>query len=134
MPPNLLTKRNRIQKGYAAFSNGDWDTVEALLCPDVRWHTMETENQASRLIVGRDGDDGVLAYLRLLRETNDVELMGFAIQGQVAVAVDFTESDDPVGDHGCADRIVFDESGCIKEFWHCAAATHEHGDAGTPSS
>ena len=134
MPPNLVTQRNRILKGYAAFSNGDWDTVEALLAEGVRWHTMETDEEPSRLIAGRDGDDGVLAYLRDLRTRNDVEFLGVAIKDDVAIAVDFTKSDDHVGDHGCADRIVFDDSGLIKEVWHCAAATHEHSQAGTSSS
>ena len=133
MAPNLATKSNRILKGYAAFSNGDWDTVEELLCEGVRWHTMATEDEPSRLIEGRDGENGVLAYLKQLRKTNDVEFMGVAVQGNVAVAVDFTQSEDPVGDHGCADRIELDDSGCIKEVWHCATATHDHGHAETSS-
>jgi ketosteroid isomerase-like protein len=133
MLPKLLTKRNRILRGYAAFSGGDWDTVTELLCVDVTWHTMP-EAGVSRTIQGRDGNDGVLAHLKGLRNNNDVELMGVAIQGNVAVAVDFTHSTGPEGDHGCADRIRFDESGCIAEVWHCDAATHDHGHAAHPAT
>lgn len=126
-----LTKENKIRKGYTAFTDGDWETLQGLLHPDVVWHPMDHGEPIS----GRDGayvpgpnPTGVLAYLQQLRNTNDVELKGIAIKGQVAIAVDFTQSSDAVGDHGCADRIEFDEeSDLIKEVWHCQAATHEEG-------
>ena len=36
----LLSKRNTIRKGYAAFNDADWDTVSELLCANVVWHPM----------------------------------------------------------------------------------------------
>lgn len=136
MLPNLVTRRNRILKGYAAFTDGEWEKLRDLLCKDVVWHTMPDKNGVSQEIRGRDGPyvpgpnpTGVVAYLEQLRNTNDVDLLGMAILDNVAITVDFTQSTDEEGPHGCADRIVFDDSGCIKEVWHCDAATHDHGHA-----
>jgi predicted SnoaL-like aldol condensation-catalyzing enzyme len=125
LPTNLLTtRRNRILRGYAAFTNGDWDALGALLCDDVDWHPMHSND----VITGRDN---VIAYLQELRNSTDVELLGVAIQGDIAITVDFSHTTSDEGDHGCADKILFDDSDCIKAVWHCATDTHDHGQAGS---
>jgi hypothetical protein len=124
----LVARRNAILKGYAAFNDGDWDSLQELLCENVVWHTME---EPSRMISGRDD---VLAYLQGLRDTTEAKFLGMAMQGDVAVTLDFTYTSLGEGDHACADEIVFDEAGCIKEVHHCAAATHRHGSAGQPTA
>jgi predicted SnoaL-like aldol condensation-catalyzing enzyme len=123
----LMTRRNRILKGYAAFTDGDWDALGKLLCENVVWHKMHPGGVV-------EGKEAVIAYLTQLRDTADVEFMGMAIQDNVAVTVDFTHMTTDEGDHGCADRILFDDSDCIAEVWHCAAATHGDGNAGHPAS
>jgi hypothetical protein len=126
----LVARRNAILKGYTAFNDGDWDTLRELLCENVVWHTME---EPSRMITPREGPDGVIAYLMGLRDTTEAKFLGMAVQGDVAVTLDFTYTSLDEGDHACADEIVFDETGCIKEVHHCAAATHRHGSAGQPT-
>jgi ketosteroid isomerase-like protein len=123
----LLSKRNTIVKGYAAFNDADWDTLRELLCQDVVWHPMD--HHAPDI----EGRDAVLAELQRLRTTNEAEFLGAAIHDDTAIALDFTHSLDDEGDHACGDRIRFDEaSGCIIEVWHCV--THPHNDAGNPAS
>ncbi len=121
----LLSKRNTIRKGYAAFNDADWDTVSELLCANVVWHPMHGGED----IVGRDE---VLAELQRLRITNEAEFLGTAIHEDIAVTVDFTHSLDDDGDHACADQIRFDGSGCISEVWHCVAGHHDE-QAGSSS-
>jgi ketosteroid isomerase-like protein len=117
-------KKNKIVKGYAAFTDGDWDTVQELLSDDIVWHPMRGHDESSEPepIVGKEK---VIAHLQTLRNTNDVELIGTAVHGPFAIAVDYTHSTDAIGDHGCADLIRFDDSGCIAEFWHCHSGTHD---------
>jgi hypothetical protein len=122
-----VSKRNKILKGYAAFNDGDWPTLKKLLCEGVVWHKMHGGGE----IRGRDGEQGVLAYLQQLRGTTEADFLGMAIHDQTVITVDFSHvtpeksSDIPVeGDHACADRIVFDDTGCIKEVWHCESGTH----------
>ncbi|MDQ1489198.1 MAG: hypothetical protein QOD57_2939 [Actinomycetota bacterium] len=123
-----MAKRNKVLDGYAAFNNGEWATLEKLLCEDVVWHPMD----GGRKIEGRDK---VIAHLKDLRNTTVVELLDIAIdtRANAAIAVDFTRTTRKEGDHACADKIVF-EGGCIKEVWHCAADTHQHGHAGHPAT
>jgi ketosteroid isomerase-like protein len=119
--------RNRVLSGYAAFNEGDWTTLQKLLCQDVVWHPMDGGGAIK-------GQDRVMAHLKELRDTTVAELCGIAMttQGDAAITVDFTRTSRKEGDHACADKIVFDGSGCIKEVWHCAVDTHQHGHAGHP--
>ena len=112
-----LSKKSTILKGYAAFNDGDWETMELLLSPKVVWHKMVPPGGK---VAGRTK---VIAYLKKLRLTNQAEFLGMAIQANAAVTVDFTTSTDDHGDHGCADWIEFDTNGLIREVWHCAADT-----------
>jgi SnoaL-like protein len=121
----LLSKRNAILKGYAAFNDADWGTLGELLCEDVVWHPMDSEQEDIH------GRDGVLAELQRLRTTTEADFLGTAVHGDTAITVDFTHSISDEGDHACADRIRFDGSGCISEVWHCL--THQHNDAGNPA-
>ena len=131
MLQQVPSKKNSIAKGYAAFTEGDWETVRELLSDDVTWHPMHDHADAKepQPIVGKDA---VIAHLQTLRGSNDVELMGTAVQGPFAITVDYTESTDAIGNHGCADLIRF-EGGCIAEFWHCHSGTHDEQSPG-PSS
>ncbi len=117
-------KRNAILKGYAAFNDGDWAALTELLCENVVWHTMD---EPSRTITNRDN---VLAYLKELRDTTEAEFLGMATQDNVVITLDFTYSSGHEGNHACADVIVLDETGCIKEVRHCAAGSHKHGPEG----
>jgi ketosteroid isomerase-like protein len=116
----LLSKRNTIHKGYAAFNDADWDTLGEVLHEDVVWHPM---HDADDDIVGREA---VIAELQRLRLTNEAEFFGTAIHENEAITVDFTHSLDDHGDHACADRIRFHD-GCIIEVWHCV--THHNGES-----
>jgi hypothetical protein len=122
----LLAQRNQILKGYVAFNEGDRATLEGLLCEEVIWHPMD----GGAAIIGRNA---VLDHLADLRASGyEAELLGVASQGSSSITLDFTY-DGPDGDHACADKIEFDESGCIREVWHCSAGTHQHGThAGHP--
>jgi limonene-1,2-epoxide hydrolase len=124
-----VATRSNVLKGYAAFNDGDWDTMRDLLCKDVVWHPMD----GGRAIKGQDR---VIAHLRELRDTSVAEFQGIAMttQGNAAITVDYTRTSRKEGDHACADKIVFDGSGCIQEVWHCAADTHQHGHAGHPAT
>jgi SnoaL-like domain len=122
-----LSKRNTILKGYAAFNDADWDTMRRLLCENVTWHRMEHDPAGPGVISGRED---VITYLQGLRSKNEAEFLGMAIQGDQAITVDFTHSLLGDGDHGCADRILFDTSGCIREVFHCATDTLHHEDMG----
>jgi len=137
MLQHLPTKKSRILKGYAAFTDSDWETLREILSEDVVWHTMDGKEtirgRDGAYVAGSEDPTGVLEYLQQLRNTNDVEFMGMAIQGDAAITVDYTHTTDDEGDHACADKIAFDDSGCIKEVWHCAAATHALGHAGHPA-
>ena len=115
--------KNSILRGYVAFNDGDWDTVRSMLSPDVVWHPMPDSDDPGDKV----GPDAVIAHLQHLRETSEIEFLGMIANGDVAITLDFTYSTSPPGDHGCADRIRFDASGRILEFWHCNSATHEHG-------
>jgi hypothetical protein len=122
-----LSKRNTILKGYAAFNDADWPTMRTLLCADVKWHRMAHDPAGPGVV---EGLDDVIDYLTELRTNNEAEFLGMAIQGNTAITVDFTHSLLDDGDHGCADRILFDASGCISEVWHCETDTlHQHADA-----
>ena len=123
----LLSKRNTILNGYAAFNDADWDTLRELLCEDVVWHPMNHDDPDIH------GRDEVLAHLQDLRTSNEAEFLGAAIHEDTAVTVDFTHSVGDEGDHACGDRIRFDHnSGCIAEVWHCV--THPHNDGGKPAA
>ena len=124
-------KRNTVLKGYTAFNDGDWETLKELLCENVVWHTMD---EPSRTITNRDGPDGVLAYLQQLRDTTEAEFLGMAAQDDVVITLDYTYSSGREGNHACADVIVLDEAGCIKEVRHCAAGSHKHGPEGHPEA
>ena len=126
----VVAKRNAIMRGYSAFNEGDWDTLRGLLCSDVVWHTMPGEHGPPRI----EGRDEVIAYLQKLRDTSEAEFLSVVIQDDVAITLDFTHTSRHEGDHACADEIEFDETGCIKEVRHCAAATHRHGHAGDPAA
>jgi ketosteroid isomerase-like protein len=124
-----LAKKNKILDGYSAFNEGDWTTLTGLLCEDVVWYPMDGGTAIS-------GRDNVIAYLQELQSApTEAELLGMAIHGDSAITVASTPPTGKEGDHACADKIVFDEeSGCIKEVWHCAADTHGHGHAGHPAT
>ena len=115
--------KNPILRGYAAFNDGDWDTVRNLLSPDVVWHPMPDSDDPG----DKFGPDQVIAHLQRLRASSEIEFLGVTTKNDVAITLDFTYTTSPPGDHGCADRIKFDASGRILEFWHCHSATHEHG-------
>ncbi|HEV3364862.1 MAG TPA: nuclear transport factor 2 family protein [Acidimicrobiia bacterium] len=116
-----LSRRNTILKGYAAFNDADWETMKGLLSANVVWHKMKPPGGKV------EGRDDVIAYLQELRASNEAEFLGMAIKGDVAITVDFTHSTSDHGDHGCADRVLFDASGLICEVTHCAADTeHSH--------
>jgi hypothetical protein len=112
----LVAKRNPILRGYAAFNDGRWDILEELLSPTVKWHGMHGEYFDNR--------DDVITHLKDLRLTNEAEFLGMTIKDNAAVTLDYTYSSSE-GDHGCADRILFDGQGLITEVWHCKAATHD---------
>ncbi|MCA1843732.1 MAG: nuclear transport factor 2 family protein, partial [Actinobacteria bacterium] len=123
---SLVARRNPILMGYAAFNDGDWDTLRTLLSPEVVWHPMEgTDDPGDKV-----GPDAVIAHLQHLRETSEAEFLSMTTKDDVVITLDFTYTTSPPGDHGCADRIRFDESGRIAEVWHCNAATHDHGAGG----
>lgn len=122
----LLVQRNQILKGYAAFNEGDRATLEGLLCEDVIWHPMD----GSAAVIGRNAVLDLLAELRA--NGTEAELLGLASEGTASITLDFS-SGGPEGNHACADKIDFDESGCIREVWHCSTGTHQHGThAGHP--
>jgi ketosteroid isomerase-like protein len=125
MLQKVPSARSKIRKGYAAFTNGDWDTVRELLSEGVTWHPMHHHGDPDHTPEDIVGREQVVTYLQTLRQTNDVEFRGVAVQGNVAMTLDYTQSNDEVGDHGCADRIEFDADGLIKEVWHCIAGTHD---------
>ena len=116
----LLSKRNAILKGYAAFNDADWETLRNLLCENVVWHQMGHGPDIS-------GRDDVLVHLQDLRTHNEAEFLGTAIHKDTAITLDFTHSISDEGDHACADRIRFDGDGCIIEVWHCV--THQDNGA-----
>jgi hypothetical protein len=128
-------QNNQILDGYAAFNAGEWETVKGLFCPDFdedgesfpAWHPMD----GTAAIRGRDA---IINYLQGLRgEGTTAQLLGVASHGASLITLDYT-SGGKEGPHACADKIVFSESGCIKEVWHCSAGTHEHGGhAGHPA-
>src|SRR2546422_8552797 len=122
----LLAKRDTILKGYAAFNARDRATLEGLLCEDVIFHPMH----GGAPIAGRAA---VLDYLEQLWDSGlRAALLGVASQGNASITLDFTSGGEEE-DHACADKIEFDESGCIREVWHCSAATHQQGEhAGHP--
>jgi hypothetical protein len=136
-----LANRNlQIVRGYVAFNARDWPTLQQLLCENVIWHPMD----GGPAIIGRDGPlvhdaqgrpiSGVIAYLQDLRaRPTEAELFGISTDVTGSISLDFTTTGPPEGDHACADKILFDDSGCIREVWHCAAATHQHGHAGHPA-
>ena len=119
----LLSKRNTIARGYAAFNAADWETLTELLHEDVVWHGMHGAAPISKRAP-------VLAELQRLRESNEAEFFGTAIHQDEAISVDFTHAVNDSESHACADRIRF-EDGRIREVWHCV--THQH-TGGTPAS
>jgi hypothetical protein len=122
-----LAKKNQLLKGYAAFNDDDRATLEQLLCEDVIWHPMD----GGPPITGREAVLDLLHELRV--NGTEAELFGVASHDDASITLDFTTGG-PEGDHACADKIEFDESGCIREVWHCSAGTHQHGThAGHPS-
>ncbi|MGH9037930.1 MAG: hypothetical protein ACRD0O_19405, partial [Acidimicrobiia bacterium] len=109
--------------GYSAFNAGDWATLEKLLFGTVKWHPMD----GKKAIVGRKK---VIDHLKGLH--NDgirAEFRGVANHGTDSIAVDLTSDPNNAvgGDHACADKIVFDDNGCILEVWHCSSGTHAQG-------
>jgi hypothetical protein len=123
----LVGKKNPILRGYAAFHDRDWETLGSLLSPDVVWHPMpDTDDPGDKV-----GPEAVIAHLKHLRRTYDAEFLGMVTQGNAAVTLDFSYTENGDGDHGCADRIEFDQHG-IREVWHCDAATHLHGPGEHP--
>ena len=119
----LVGKKNPILRGYAAFNDGDWDALRALLSPQIVWHPMPDTDEPG----DKEGPDDVIAHLQHLRETTEVEFVGMTSHDDFAITLDYTFTTSGHGDHGCADTIKFDEDGLIREVWHCAAATHHHG-------
>ena len=112
-----LSKKGKILKGYAAFNEGDWETLKRLLSANVVWHKMVPPGGKV------EGRQKVIDHLTELRLTNQAEFLGVVIQDNAAVTVDFTTSTDDHGNHGCADWIEFDAEGLICEVWHCATDT-----------
>jgi hypothetical protein len=138
----LSVQSTQITEGYAAFNdaNGNepndpnWAIVEAVFCKDTPdtnpefpvWHPMDGE----AAIRGRKA---IIAHLRGLRAAPaQATLVGVADHGNKSITLDVTFGG-PEGSHACADKIEFDESGCIKVFWHCATDTHGNGHAGHPA-
>lgn len=119
----LLSKRNTIVRGYAAFNAGDWDTLTDLLHENVVWHPMHGGAPIS-------GRTAVLDELMRLRESNEAEFFGTAIHKDEAISVDFTHAVNDSESHACADRIHF-EDGLIRTVWHCV--THQHTGGTTAS-
>jgi ketosteroid isomerase-like protein len=122
-----VARRTLILRGYGAFNAGDWPALQALLSANVVWHPMD----GGEAIRGRDK---VMAHLKALRKTTEAEFLSMVSHDDAAITVDFTHTSRKEGDHACADKILFEKSGRIKEVWHCAAATHQHGHAGHPAT
>ena len=95
------------------------------------WHPMD----GGAAITGRQA---IIAHLQGLRAGGvagpppaQATLVGVADHGNKSITLDVTLGG-PEGSHACADKVEFDESGCIKVFWHCSTDTHENGHAGHP--
>jgi hypothetical protein len=124
-------QNNQVLDGYAAFNAGDWDAVKAMFCPDFTeggndfpvWHPHPMHGSATAIT----GRQAIVNHLQQLWGNGTrARLLATASQGASLIALDFT-SGGVEGPHACADKIVFSESGCIKEVWHCSSGTHEHG-------
>ena len=116
------TQSTQLSKGYAAFNSGDWDTVRALFCQDDAatgfpvFHPMG----GGAAITGREA---IIAELQRLRAAAaQATLVGVADHENKSNTLDITLGG-PDGSHACADLVVFDDSGFIKEFWHCNTET-----------
>ncbi|HKN38374.1 MAG TPA: hypothetical protein VJ456_04590 [Acidimicrobiia bacterium] len=136
------TQSTQLSEGYAAFNRADgnnpndpnWAIVAALFCDDTPdaanpdfpvWHPMDGGAAIT-------GQQAIIAHLRGLRAAAaQATLVGVADHGNKSITLDVTLGG-PEGSHACADKVEFDESGCIKVFWHCSTDTHENGHAGHP--
>ena len=125
----------QLSEGYAAFNVDDWDAVKELFCED----TPDSENPEFPVWHPMDGGTpikGRQAILQLLQglraDGAKAQLVGVADHGNTSLTLDVMLGSHE-GSHACADKVEFDESGRIRAFWHCAAATHKHGHAGHPA-
>jgi hypothetical protein len=125
----VVARKNKLFKGYAAFNDGNRKVLADLFCDTFTdaegnefpaWHKMSNAGTVT-------GKDDVLDYLLDELRTQggaEAELLGVSSDGNVSITVDFTYNG-PEGDHACADKILFDDSGRIKEVWHCKADSHD---------
>ena len=124
----LVGRKNPILRGYAAFNDCDWDGLREVLSDAIVWHPMpDSEDPGDKV-----GKDAVILHLQRMRETSEAEFLGMTFKDDVAITLDFTYTTSGEGDHGCADRIRFDESGIV-EVWHCATATDHAPEVHTES-
>jgi len=121
-------QNTQLLDGFEAFNAGDWATVEELFCSDFTeggkkfpaWHPMDGT-------AAKRGRQAVMAHLKSLWDAGTrAQLLGSASHGASLITLDYT-SGGAEPPHACADKIVFTESGCIKEVWHCATGTHNLG-------
>ena len=130
------THSTALSEGYAAFNRDDWDAVEAVFCKDDPdsdnpefpvWYAMNHVDVFK-------GRQAILQHLKSLRAAaTRANLVGVGDHGNKSVTLDITLGS-PEGPHACADEVEFDESGCIKVFRHCSAATHQDGHKGHTES
>jgi hypothetical protein len=133
----LATRNLQLLRGYIAFNAGDRDTLGSLFCDDDEDHEGNVRFPLWHLMDGTGtirGKELILDYLvdDLWANGTRADFLGVGSQGTSSITLDFTTDLPGEEDHVCADKIVFDESGCIKEVWHCSSATHAHGHAGHP--
>ena len=124
-----------LSDGYAAFNKDDWTTVEALFCDDTPpdnpefpvWYPMHHEHDEGPPTPPPEPIRGRVAIMRHLQDLRGTKvkakLVGVADHGHTAVTLDISTGGHE-GDHACADEVLFDDSGRIKSFRHCAAGLH----------
>lgn len=121
-----------LSDGYAAFNRDDWAAVEALFCDDTPdsdnpqfpvWYPMHHPHDQDPPSPIR-GRAAIMRQLQSLRGTKvKVKLVGVADHGHTAVTLDISTGGRE-GNHACADEVVFDDTGRITSFRHCAAGLH----------
>jgi len=143
------TQSTQLSEGYAAFNRADgnnpndpnWAIVAALFCQDTPDDAATPDFPVLHPMDGGaaiTGRQAIIAHLQGLRAGGvagpppaQATLVGVADHGNKSITLDVTLGG-PEGSHACADKVEFDESGCIKVFWHCSTDTHENGHAGHP--
>jgi hypothetical protein len=125
-----------LSDGYAAFNNDDWAAVEELFCDDTPnsdkpefpvfypMHHQHDEEPPKPPPDPLRGRAAIVGHLQSLRgQKLKAKLVGVADHGHTAVTLDISTGGHE-GDHACADEVLFDDTGRIKSFRHCAAGLH----------